>query len=65
MNIAQQKFDALSTTSKVFIASRVFEILEYDDGGPGSTWSSDTLQSLGDMFNAHGVVFTDPNDERL
>jgi hypothetical protein len=58
---AQQAFNALTLVQKANLAKEVFEILEYDeDGNPGSEWSSDTTQYLGDLFNRYGVTFTPP-----
>lgn len=63
MSAASKAFERLSRDQKVEIARKTFEILEYDeDGRPGSEWSSDTLQALGELFPAYGVIFTDPND---
>lgn len=60
---AQQAFDALEPETKLNLLGRVFEILEYDDDGmPGSRWSPDTTQALGELFNKFGVVFTSPDE---
>jgi hypothetical protein len=61
---ARQAFDALSGVKKLNLIEEVFEILEYDeDGNPGGQWSSDTTQSLGELFNRYGVKFTDPTTD--
>ena len=58
---AEAAFNALPFSVRAAIARSVFDILEYDEeGNPGSEWSSDTLQALGDLFQANGVSFTPP-----
>ena len=58
---AQAQFDALPDWKKISLAGAVFRVLEYDEEGqPGSEWSSDTTQSLGELFNHYGVTFTAP-----
>lgn len=55
-------FDALTISDRASLAEDVFNVLELDeDGNPGSEWSSDTLQALGETFERYGVTFTDPN----
>lgn len=58
---AQEQFDALPDWKKASLAAAVFRVLEYDsEGNPGSEWSSDTTQSLGELFATYGVTFTPP-----
>jgi len=58
---AQEQFDALPEWKKLSLAAAVFKVLEYDeDGNPGSVWSADTTQSLGELFANYGVTFTPP-----
>lgn len=60
--IAAVQFAQLDDQARARIAYETFAILEYDeDGDPGSEWSSDTTQYLGEMFDRYGVQFTDPN----
>lgn len=59
---AQKAFDALPEWKRLSLAAAVFKVLEYDeDGEPHSEWSSDTVQSLGDLFAAYGITFTSPD----
>jgi hypothetical protein len=54
-------FKALTQQQRNRLLDEVFSILEYDqDGQPGGKWSSDTTQSLGDLFTGYGVTFTTP-----
>lgn len=56
---AQQQFDSLSDYSKLQLLAEVFDALEYDsDGNPGAEWSSDTTETLGQLFHESGVKFT-------
>jgi hypothetical protein len=60
--IAAVQFAQLDDQARARIAYETFAILEYDqDGDPGSEWSSDTTEYLGEMFDRYGVQFTDPN----
>lgn len=61
MSTAQKQFDALPEWKRLSLAAAVFNALEYDDeGNPGSEWSSDTTQALGELFELYGVTFTSP-----
>lgn len=63
---AEESYHRLDTAQKAILADLVFAALEYDeDGNPGSEWSSDTLQTIGEVFESAGVHFTDPNDPGL
>jgi hypothetical protein len=58
---AQRAFDALSLVQQRNLLNAVFDCLEYDsEGQPGSEWSSDTLQAIGEAFNRYGITFTTP-----
>jgi hypothetical protein len=60
---AEEAFDALPEWKRLSLAKDVFLNLEYDaDGNPGSEWSSDTTQALGDLFATYGVKFTQPGE---
>lgn len=63
---AEAAFDALPEWKRLSLAKAVFLVLEYDeDGNPGSEWSSDTTQALGELFERYGIVFTVPETEDL
>jgi hypothetical protein len=54
---------AMPTARKLALLSRVFDTLENDeDGNPGSEWSSDTAQALGELFEKFGITFTPPTN---
>lgn len=62
---AKRQFDALPDDRKLRLLTAVFNTLEYDvDGNHGAEWSPDTLQDLGNLFEAYGVRFTSPEDAR-
>jgi hypothetical protein len=62
VSAAEQAFTSLTADQRTRLLRGVFENLEYDpDGRPGSEWSSDTTQALGDLFAQFGITFTSPD----
>jgi hypothetical protein len=59
---AERAFAALSRPEREQLLRRLFDVLEFgEDGKPGGEWSSDTTQSLGELFREFGVDFTNPD----
>jgi hypothetical protein len=62
VSAAERAFAALTADQRTRLLRGVFEVLEYDpDGRPGGEWSSDTTQTLGDLFARFGITFTNPD----
>lgn len=60
---AAVQYERLSTNDRSELLDQIFDILEFDDEGkPGTEWSSDTLQSVGDAFAQYGVTFTEASE---